>query len=111
MMLFLFSQKKIKYCLNIKNMVFLEKKNSERVENMKCEKCGHATNPGDQICINCGSELSLQNLYIPKIDQLTPLKEDEEKKTVQKKKNIVYIVAITIILIVFILTIFTFIKR
>ena len=34
---------------------------------MKCEKCGATPNPGDQVCMNCGANLSFENAIVPTI--------------------------------------------
>ena len=68
---------------------------------MKCDKCGFNTNPGDQICINCGAKLNLNN-YSPEIVQKT----EEIVKKDNKKVLIISIISV----ILGILFVFFFIK-
>ena len=48
---------------------------------MKCDNCGYKVNPGDQICINCGAKLSLNNTYMPEVGENYP-KEENNKKAI-----------------------------
>lgn len=50
---------------------------------MKCDKCGFVPNPGDQICINCGAKLSLQNVVIPEVEKVeVPVEKKYNKKLI-----------------------------
>ena len=68
---------------------------------MKCEKCGYAVNPGDQICINCGAKLSLNNLIMPEVENI-PI---ESEKKDNKKIIIITIGAIVIAIVIIFLII------
>ena len=74
---------------------------------MKCEKCGYTTHPGDQVCINCGANLSLAHSYVPGIDKHIP-----EINSDAKKKNIKFLilsivgVVLAIAIVVFIIIYF-----
>ena len=46
---------------------------------MKCDNCGYKVNPGDQICINCGAKLSLNNTYMPEVGENYPKEENNKK--------------------------------
>lgn len=68
---------------------------------MKCDKCGFTPNIGDQICMNCGAKLSIENSSMPGVDAF----KNTYQKT-EKKKNI-KIITLTILGII-IFTIITF---
>lgn len=58
---------------------------------MKCDKCGFETNPGDQICINCGSKLSLNNISNDVYKHVDSVKKEEStSKNGDNKKIIIF---------------------
>lgn len=78
---------------------------------MKCEKCGFQTNPGDQICINCGAELGINNILIPEVDYtFTNLENKKTEKESSKKFITTCIIGVIIFIIVIISIIFVVIK-
>lgn len=67
---------------------------------MKCDNCGFDTNPGDQICINCGAKLSVANQMMPKVEE-NPTKE--EKKQYNKAFIYTIIGIVVSIIIIFLI--------
>lgn len=74
---------------------------------MTCEKCGSKTNPGDQICMNCGAELSLNNVIVPNVDLTITMEESKDPNKKEQKKFLIYctIGVIALILLVVIIVI------
>lgn len=71
---------------------------------MKCDKCGFTTNPGDQVCINCGSKLSLSNLVSDGYKEVnTIINTESEKKTINKKIIIFTSIGVLILILVVVL--------
>ncbi len=67
---------------------------------MKCEHCGYITHPGDQVCINCGENLSLLHSMMPGIDE-----QKKQEKKLETKKNVRFLFISIGIVLVFILSI------
>ena len=66
---------------------------------MKCDKCGYTPNPGDQICLNCGAKLSLNNAILPEVEEI----KTEEKKSNKKIITIAIISIIIAIILIFLI--------
>lgn len=71
---------------------------------MKCDKCGYDVYPGDQICMNCGAKLSLNNSVIPELHDLVTPKSDKSKK------NIYIIIGTLVGILLLIFLVFIFVK-
>lgn len=69
---------------------------------MKCEKCGFIPNPGDQVCINCGTKLSVINVVVPEVEKI--------KIEDNKKHNIIFIILLALGIIMVIIVLFLIIK-
>lgn len=67
---------------------------------MKCEHCGYETHPGDQVCINCGENLSLLHSMMPEIDG-----QKRQEKKIEARKNVRFAFISIGIVVVFILSI------
>ncbi len=70
---------------------------------MKCDKCGFEVNPGDQICINCGSKLSEVNMVYPNLETE---KKSKKIKNVKKRNTILFYILSVILLLIILLIIF-----
>lgn len=70
---------------------------------MKCKNCGFEVNPGDQICMNCGAKLSVENTVLPEVEKIP-------KPTKNCKNNIPTIILITIVILIIIIAVFLIIK-
>lgn len=64
---------------------------------MKCDKCGFETNPGDQICINCGSKLSLNNISNDVYKHVDSVKKEESTSKSGDNKKIIIFTSIAIL--------------
>lgn len=72
---------------------------------MKCEKCGFTPNPGDQICMKCGSKLSFKNAVMPGLEEI------ELGTTKNNKPKIgIYITGILFVIIIIFVIIFLVLK-
>jgi uncharacterized membrane protein YvbJ len=74
---------------------------------MRCEKCGYVPNPGDQICINCGAKLSLDNAIVPEVEIQT---QEENIKDNKKFIIIISLGILALIIVVFLIIKFFVLK-
>ncbi len=79
---------------------------------MTCDKCGFKTNPGDQICINCGAELSLNNIVVPNVDLTITMPEQKETEKNDRKKFItICIIGVVAVILLVAIIAFVWIGR
>ncbi len=71
---------------------------------MKCDKCGATTNPGDQICINCGAKLSIENMIMPEVEKVNNI---PNKKEISKETLYIVIAVLGVISLVCIVILIT----
>lgn len=77
---------------------------------MTCEKCGSKTNPGDQVCMNCGAELSLNNLVVPNVD-LTISMEKEKEQNKQNKFWIYCTIGVVVLILLVVIIVILLMGR
>ncbi len=63
---------------------------------MKCEKCGATPNPGDQVCINCGAKLSLDNAVVSRVESI-PVEEKKSRKPLYIIGGIILVIVIIVV--------------
>ena len=77
---------------------------------MKCDNCGFQANPGDQICLNCGSKLSLA--AIQSVDDIARLNEKTEEPVKKKVNPLPFIIlGVVAFIVLIILVVFLLFKR
>ncbi len=66
---------------------------------MKCDKCGATPNPGDQVCINCGAKLSLDNAIVRNVESV-PAQTKKSHKSLYLIGGIILVIVIIVVTVV-----------